>query len=98
MRGDVAEPLIVKLRECGSAAGRIVDQDGQPIAGWGMRLLSPLGSQKITTDKEGRFRIEGLVPGLSYNLVASRVVGLVGEVLVEPGKQKDMGDIKVQDK
>jgi RNA polymerase sigma factor (sigma-70 family) len=103
MRGDVAEPLTIKLQECGSAAGRIVDQDGQPVAGWGFNLFSRLAPThwiKITTDKEGRFRLKGLVPGLSYILLASQGQGLstLGEVVVEPGKQKDMGDIKIQDK
>jgi RNA polymerase sigma factor (sigma-70 family) len=98
LRGDVSEPLTIKLQQCGSAAGRVVDQDGQPVAGWGIQVLSQLGFQKIATDKEGRFRIEGLVPGLGYNVIASRDPPLNLVVAVESGKKKDMGDIKIPGK
>src|SRR5262249_19571550 len=57
LRGATPEPLTVKLQPCGSVSGRIVDQDGQPVAG-----VKTEGGLPITTDKEGRFRVEGLVP------------------------------------
>src|SRR5262249_42079577 len=33
LRGDPSAPLTVQLQPCGSASGRIVDQDGQPVVG-----------------------------------------------------------------
>jgi RNA polymerase sigma factor (sigma-70 family) len=58
-----------------------------------------------TTDKEGRFRIEGLIPGQRYDLNAGQ--GQMDRVRnppthryrdfeVEPGKLKDTGDLKPQ--
>ena len=47
---------------------------------------------QATTDKDGRFRITGLAPGLKYLLEAP---GLVRRDLsVEPGKDNDLGDLK----
>ena len=47
---------------------------------------------------DGRFRIEGLVPGLQYGASASEGFKYLGElfhnVTVTPGEVKDLGDIK----
>jgi RNA polymerase sigma factor (sigma-70 family) len=88
-------PLTVKLQPCGSVSGRLVDQDGQPVAG--VRLPGRLGnSQEITTDKEGRFHAEGLVPGVEYHVMRPKVIATVlVTVVVEPGKNKDLGDLKI---
>jgi Carboxypeptidase regulatory-like domain len=100
LRGDAAEPLTVKLQPCGSASGRIVYPDGQPVPGLRLEFQAngtSGGLQETATDKEGRFRVEGLVPGLEYELVPSRYAPLpLAKVSVEPGKQKDMGDVKAQ--
>src|SRR5262249_7840873 len=74
-------PLTVKLQPCGSLAGRIVDQDGQPVAGlridlWGKGagLIggATFDGQVLITDKEGRFHAEGLVSGEQYWIELSR--------------------------
>src|SRR5262249_32867506 len=57
--------LVVKLQPCGSASGRFVDQDGKPVAGSRVALH---GAGDVTTDKDGRFRAEGLIPGMKYDL------------------------------
>jgi RNA polymerase sigma factor (sigma-70 family) len=88
--GDRSEPLTIKLQACGSASGRWVDQDGQPVAG--ARIHG--GYQAVTTDKEGRFRIEGLVPGMQYDIRKSPLNFPVS-VTVEPGQHKDLGDVKL---
>jgi hypothetical protein len=106
LRGEPG-PLVVKLQPCGSASGRVVDQDGQPVGGlridvWGhaLRIVGEHGGgyQVVTTDKAGRFRAEGLVPGQEYivwepgdNPSHPRVHATV---VVESGKHKEMGDIK----
>jgi hypothetical protein len=55
------------------------------------------GLLEAATDKGGRFRVEGLVPGLEYAIVPSRYVPLpLASASVESGKQKDMGDIKAK--
>jgi hypothetical protein len=100
LQGDASGRLIVKLQPCGSATGRVVYPDGQPVPGLHLQFQAKQtsgGLQETATDKEGRFRIEGLVPGLEYDLVPSRYVPVpLTKVSVEPGKQKDMGDIKAQ--
>jgi protocatechuate 3,4-dioxygenase beta subunit len=90
-------PLTVKLRPCGSASGRVVDPDGRPVAGFridviGMGLRFPSDEQVVTTDREGRFRAEGLVPGQVYRLDPL----FPAHVVVESGEHKDMGDIKTR--
>src|SRR5262249_52162017 len=100
LRGDAGGPLTVKLQPCGSASGRVVDQDGQPVAGLrlrvtGLALNSLAESAVVVTDKEGRFRAEGLVPGQEYHLArAGPLTTLAGGVTVEPGKDKDLGDVR----
>jgi hypothetical protein len=101
LRGEQAGPVTVRLELCGSASGRVVDQDGLPVAG--LRLQVPgrgnatLGEDRwVTTDKEGRFRAERLVPGLVYWVwEPSSMPRVFARVTVESGKHKDMGDIKM---
>jgi RNA polymerase sigma factor (sigma-70 family) len=94
-------PLTVKLQPLGSASGRVVDKDGQPRAGLVLSVNRSLllDGVQVKTDKDGRFRAEGLVPGQKYDLwEANRVrPGGVRDILVEPGKNKDLGDIKARD-
>jgi RNA polymerase sigma factor (sigma-70 family) len=95
-----AEPLVVKLQPCGSASGRLVDPDGQPLAGSRVDLGAfsdgPIAPryQWTTTDKEGRFRFDGLVPGYGYPLTPHEPK-VLANVVVGPGKHKDLGDLKV---
>jgi RNA polymerase sigma factor (sigma-70 family) len=80
MRGDEAEPVVAKLQPLGTAIGRILDADAQPIAG---AIITPqfsadsansletfLRQQRpvVHTDAAGRFRVDGIVPGLEFRL------------------------------
>jgi hypothetical protein len=103
------DPLTVKLQPCGAAFGRMVDRDGKSVAG--MRLDFPglvwpgtvrVPTQSVTTDKEGRFRVMGLVPGYGYS-VTGEVPGVkletdIWEVLVRAGEEKDLGDVQAERK
>jgi RNA polymerase sigma factor (sigma-70 family) len=108
LRGVPAAPLTIKLQPCGSTSGRIIDRDGQPVAGLrlvvqgrALPILSEAGggSQLVTTDKEGRFRAEGLVPGQEYRVselhFTNGILRIYAPVQVEPGKHQDLGDIKM---
>jgi hypothetical protein len=102
LRGDRTEPLTIQLQPCGSASGRLVDSDGQPMAGerivvQGGAMFGRGGYQECKTDKEGRFRAEGLVPGQGYEVFRPSVPRHLAAVAVEPGKHKDLGDIKARD-
>ncbi len=68
----------VRLAPCGSAAGRLVDPDGQPIADAVIRTMmldhdgrvlpGMVGNEHFATDRDGRFRIEGIHPELGVAL------------------------------
>jgi hypothetical protein len=53
----------------------------------------------VTTDAEGRFHVEGLVPGLKYFVEGEHepemfLEPLARGIAVESGKTKDLGDLK----
>ena len=51
--------------------------------------------QMVRTDADGRFRITGLLPGLTYTLTGDTVPPTgVGEITVRIGEVKDLGDLK----
>jgi RNA polymerase sigma factor (sigma-70 family) len=94
---ETSGPLTVNLQPCGVASGRLIDQDGQPRAELRAYLAAPphvVGRQEVTTDKDGVFRAEGLVPGVTYRVMRPQSRYVLAEVVVEPGKTKDLGNIK----
>jgi hypothetical protein len=107
LKGDEKEAVTVKLQPWGTVAGRVVDEDGKPrtdveiFSTWGERPDPERGSltDKPTVDALGRFRIEGLVPGVKYDALGHSPVKAFGPILqgvqVAPGEVKDIGDIKM---
>lgn len=71
---------VVRLARTGSVIGRALDEDGRPVAGAGVVLrLENSTAHKLyqdvtrrqpplTTDKEGRFLIEVVIPQLGFAL------------------------------
>ena len=65
-----------------------------------------LREPKIYTDGEGRFRIEGFIPGLKYNIAVRemiperdvpRITGrVVRDLILEPGQTKELGDVQAE--
>jgi RNA polymerase sigma factor (sigma-70 family) len=56
-------------------------------------------NREAVTDGEGKFHVEGLVPGLKYHLNVSDGMELLGgytrdDLTVETGKAKDLGELK----
>ncbi len=100
LKGDESGPLTIKLQPCGSATGRIVDKDGQPVPGVSFSIqiagLSGLNQySQITTGPDGRFKVEGLVPGAKYWAHPTKgVLGGVSDIVVDSGKNKDLGDVQ----
>lgn len=80
LRGDEKEPVTVRLGQTGVLTGRLLDQDGQPIPGANVAVLyaGQVGSDLARefrrryhlprTDEKGRFRLVGIVPGLTFTL------------------------------
>jgi RNA polymerase sigma factor (sigma-70 family) len=92
VRGDEKESASVKLAPTGSLKGRVLDQEGQPVAGAEVRFsyegqaggelyrhLKP-PREPVRTDADGRFRLEGLVPDAKFGVGISKgKTFLVGE-------------------
>jgi RNA polymerase sigma factor (sigma-70 family) len=114
VRGDEKEPPVARLERTGGVTGRLLDSDGQPIAGV---VISPSfedGAARALyqhvdqpgrspcTDKDGRFRLEGIIPGLKFGIgLRHGRTFLVGEPRiglrqVKPGETLGLGDIRTK--
>jgi RNA polymerase sigma factor (sigma-70 family) len=95
---DTQGPLTVKLQPWGAVTGRLVTPKGEPRPGVLLRVADEsLPNSTVWTDKNGRFRLEGFVPGVSYTMEEVRNGAAVRRVFTdtkfEPGRTKDLGDI-----
>jgi hypothetical protein len=119
---DTKDGLVVKLSPGGGIRGRIVNEDGQPITGatlvqtlgdnaanaavWPNHPRLMFSPGKIPVDAEGRFEIDGLIPGKNYVASVDTVQKMYGQmreagigrvfadVKIEPGKMLDLGDVR----
>jgi RNA polymerase sigma factor (sigma-70 family) len=70
-----------------------------PVTSTALAWYNAVYRNQATTDAEGRFRLEGLVPGLRYSLSAITEQKFLGTVRadVAPSSEKlgDLGDLKV---
>ncbi len=116
VRGEETTPPRVKLQPWGVLTGRFVDDDGYPRKNVALVFgAAPKGaprsghlpgngsgmSGRIIPDDSGRFRIEGLAPGLSYSLDveekgALRISWAIRGETIAPGEVKDLGDIQAK--
>jgi RNA polymerase sigma factor (sigma-70 family) len=109
VRGDEQGPITVKLEPWATVTGRLITADGVPradveLVSWrGPKPDMTLGippQQSYRPDKDGRFRIEGLVPGMRYGMSASVGIMSVGELfrdlVLKPGETKDLGDVQAR--
>ncbi|CAN5452828.1 hypothetical protein BH10PLA2_BH10PLA2_17100 [soil metagenome] len=115
LKGNEKGPIKAQLQLAGTIRGRVVTKDGEPITkgeliGMQATRTQPGGPESdfesgslpndIQLDKEGRFVIAGLAPGLTYKigLLRSRVYlteleGKASKVNVKPGETLDLGDV-----
>jgi DNA-directed RNA polymerase specialized sigma24 family protein/protocatechuate 3,4-dioxygenase beta subunit len=114
LKGDETGSRTIRLQPWGTITGRIVDDEGQPRAGLALSNLGGIypeppadagilpngnSSPGIIIGRDGRFQVEGLVPGLKYG--ASAIEGFMyrGEVFknlkVAPGEVRSLGDLKL---
>ena len=80
LRGDEKEPVVARLLPAGTIVGRLLDDEGKPVVG--VRIKPHYGSgeaqgidlqisprrKPVLTDKDGRFRLEGVIPNTSPTL------------------------------
>jgi RNA polymerase sigma factor (sigma-70 family) len=110
VRGDETGPLTVCLQPAGAVTGRLVADDGQPRhdvrlnVNYAEGQFGPryyLSLSRPTLGHDGRFRIESLIPGVTYNLGAiaggPRYLGdFATGIKLQPGETRDLGDVKVK--
>jgi len=112
LRGDEPDPVTVRLRPWAAATGRVVDAEGQPLSGkiLARNLPDPKNresgrgymglNQWLTLEPDGRFRVEGLMPGLFCRLHVSkdfeRFAQVPADLEFAPGEVKDVGDLVVR--
>jgi RNA polymerase sigma factor (sigma-70 family) len=104
LKGEVNEPLTIKLERCGSVSGRVLDQDGEPVVGGVVRLETdgPYDSSpaNVKTDSQGRFRFAGIVAG-QHHQARFGPQPFLGPYLYKPftikaGESKDLGDVRLK--
>lgn len=113
IRGDEKEPVTVRLAPLGRITGRAVAEDGKPLAGI---TISPAAGDRfsgdlyrnaqletpVTADKDGRFAIEGMIPGVSLMLIFHKedqyfVGKAVGkQYKLKPGETLSLGDMTLK--
>jgi hypothetical protein len=109
LEGSAPDPITVRLEPAGAVTGRLVDEDGQPRPGVDLGIYFVRKDtdyvalhipEQIKTDSEGRFRVEGLAPGVVYQInlagkLPNRTIGSVApRVSVKSGEVKNLGDVK----
>jgi hypothetical protein len=76
LRGDETETVVVKLEPLARVTGHLLDAERQPLAGLTVSLVQPREidrelyrfagppGAKAVTDKDGRFTLDAVVPGV----------------------------------
>jgi RNA polymerase sigma factor (sigma-70 family) len=113
VKGDDKGPLKVRLEQWGTLIGKVVTTEGDSLAGIGsvecvVSTIKHRGSvphldTKCLLGKGGQFRIEGLTPGLTYELRVGKqgyavdiVSGKSQDLTVKAGQTVDLGVVRVK--
>jgi hypothetical protein len=99
VRGDEKDPVRIRLEPWGILTGRLLKPDGEPMTNVNIYAGSRVGQ----LDKDGKFRIDGLAPGLKYGLSVTKapyrleISGKdIKDLTIRPSETKDLGDIQVK--
>jgi hypothetical protein len=106
--GDEKGPLTVRLQPAGTVTGRLVDDDGRPRhdvqievryaeGQFGRRSFNPF--LKAAPGDDGRFQIDGLIPGVAYDLSPrtgdAPLDPVAAGLRLQSGEARDLGDVKI---
>jgi hypothetical protein len=118
LKGDEKEGPTVKLQPWAGIRGRILDADGKPMGGIGVRLeyideagkhlhldrLGRIAVGGLLSDAEGKFALDGIVPGLKCKVILldrvqpkaqpTVVIHVTEEITCKPDETRDLGDVK----
>jgi RNA polymerase sigma factor (sigma-70 family) len=101
--GDDRGPLTVKLEPWGVVTGRVVSAEGKAQAGALLRITDwLLPGSGYQTDRDGRFRIEGLAPDKEYTLDVVQkgqpAANVFTGLKLKAGETRDLGDVAMTPK
>jgi RNA polymerase sigma factor (sigma-70 family) len=111
LKGDEGPEFQVKLQSAATITGRLLNDAGEPLAN--AEIAGAIDDNQLgikggwygffhgKTDKDGRFKINGLIPGLKVSARVRRDHHQLAEQIFESkafaaGEERDLGDIKVK--
>jgi RNA polymerase sigma factor (sigma-70 family) len=105
VKGTEKGALQVRLRPWAAITGRLVDEGGKPLAGILVHSFRSSGGDKdsvpvyvpvsVPTDKDGKFRIRGQIPGSGYYLIVDGPVSIAKDLTLKAGQTTDLGEVRV---
>jgi hypothetical protein len=94
---------LVKLQKAGTLTAQVVDAAGKPRARLVLGIYLTVSTEPIyhlpeavRTDAEGRFKLTGLIPGVSYVIMANDGEQVLGWYRLTPGQTKDLGAVQLR--
>ena len=110
IKGDEPEGFTVKLQNAATIAGRLLDSGGEPLAD--TEISGGIDNNQLSlkagwygffvgrTDKEGKFKISGLLPGAKLSARVRQNHQFGAQIFegqgFSAGEVRDFGDIKVK--
>jgi RNA polymerase sigma factor (sigma-70 family) len=106
IKGDESGTVVVRLQPAASARGRLLNDHGRPWRHTEMPVRFRLQEQpgwvfehapeNVRTDADGRFQIDGLVPGMKYHALVMQGQyprEVFADLTLTSGQVKDLGDV-----
>jgi hypothetical protein len=108
-KGNEPDPISVTLQPAATVTGRLVDEKGRPRPDVPFVVMQDLKTIRVErypgeppTGPDGRFRIRGLVAGVSYTVREIKFNAMVESRIGKPawtvksGETQDWGDVRVK--
>ncbi len=109
VRAGSAQPVDFKLERWGVLTGRLVDENGKPISHVDVNAAGVFDGDRsnavsvgnVFTDSKGRFQLDGLIPGVPYELYFrefkpnGRSGVFAKEIRAKAGENRNLGDLKL---